>query len=88
MRQRTGNRITWSVVLLVLALHGGAVQAQQNYMPRMDQDPSLNNLVHPEGYETATTGTLGRVTQVGDGPVDMILIAGAGFGGEVFQAFR
>lgn len=87
MKERTGNRTTWWAVLLMLALHVGAVQAQQTYPPRMDQDPSLNNLVHPEGYKTAPAGTLGRVTRVGDGPVDMILIAGAGFGGEVFQAF-
>lgn len=48
---------------------------------RTDQDSSINNLIHPEGYETCTLGELGRVTKVGNGPVDMILVAGAGLGG-------
>lgn len=54
---------------------------------RYDQDPSLNNLVHRKGYKTCKLGDLGRVTKVGNGKQDMILIAGAGFGGDVFDGF-
>ncbi len=54
---------------------------------RFDQDPTINNLLHHEGYETTTLGDLGRVTKVGRGPVDMILIAGSGFGGDIFDVF-
>ena len=72
--------------LSTLLLLGSAVsvQAQQ---ARYDQDPKLNNLVHDEGYVTAPLGTLGRVTEMGSGDRDMILIAGAGFGGEIYESF-
>ncbi len=51
------------------------------------QDPSLNQLVHPEGYKTAQLGTLGRAELVGHGPCDVVLIPGFGHGGEVFREF-
>ncbi|MEE9128908.1 MAG: hypothetical protein V3T84_02740 [Phycisphaerales bacterium] len=54
---------------------------------RYDQDPNLNNLVHPDGYEPCALGELGRVTQIGSGPRDMILIAGGGFGGDIYNTF-
>ncbi len=73
--------------LLLLACTLSTAQAQQTIQPQMVQDPTLNNLVHPEGYQTAEPGTLGRVTRVGDGPRDMVLVAGAGFGGEIFDGF-
>ncbi|HSF14273.1 MAG TPA: alpha/beta hydrolase [Vicinamibacteria bacterium] len=53
----------------------------------MAQDPSLNNLVHPEGYETAPLGTFGHVEKQGTGPVPMVLIPGGGFGWSVFEPF-
>ena len=54
---------------------------------RFDQDPKLNNLVHREGYATSALGELGRVTKVGNGSQEMILIAGAGFGGDIYDNF-
>jgi len=59
----------------------------QDVMPRMDQDSSLNNLVHPPETETCEFGELGRVDKVGSGSRSMILIAGSGFGGNVFDGF-
>ncbi|MEW5701302.1 MAG: alpha/beta fold hydrolase, partial [Candidatus Zixiibacteriota bacterium] len=53
----------------------------------MAQDSSLDNLVDPPGYRTATPGELGGVIRRGSGPVTMILIPGAGFGADVFQEF-
>lgn len=53
---------------------------------QMDQDPNLNNLVHAAGYETCQPGTLDAVEEVGTGKRTMILIAGAGFGGNVFKS--
>lgn len=53
----------------------------------MEQDPSLDNLVHPAGYETAPAGTFGRVEKRGHGSVPMVLIAGGGFSGDVFAPF-
>ncbi len=60
------------------------VHAQQR---RMDQDPSLNNLVHAKGYVPCELGTLGCVTKVGTGSQDMILIAGAGFDGDIYNQY-
>jgi pimeloyl-ACP methyl ester carboxylesterase len=76
--------------MLLAAMLPAAVSelpAQQTCQPRMEQDQTLDNLVHPAGYATAEPGTLGGVLRVGDGPVDMVLIAGAGFGGEIFEGF-
>ncbi|MCZ6713422.1 MAG: alpha/beta fold hydrolase [Deltaproteobacteria bacterium] len=88
---RESNQLhPWRVMLLLgAALLAGAsgLAAQQTGLARLEQDPGLNNLVHPEGYETAEPGTLGGVIRRGDGPVDMVLIAGAGFGAEVFEGF-
>ncbi|HSR50452.1 MAG TPA: alpha/beta hydrolase [Acidobacteriota bacterium] len=53
----------------------------------MEQDPSLNNLVHPEGYAAAEPGTFGHVEKRGQGAQPMILIPGGGFGWEVFESF-
>ena len=72
------NLKTCGSILLLLAGTLSAVHAQQTCQPQMVQDPTLDNLAHPEGYETADPGTLGRVTRVGDGPRDMVLVAGAG----------
>lgn len=51
------------------------------------QDPSLNNLVLPEGYKTSTLGDLGDVKKIGSGKETMILIPGWGFGAEVYHNF-
>lgn len=53
----------------------------------MAQDPSLNNLAHPRGYEVAAPGSLGSIRTVGTGSRHMILIPGLGFGGDVFDDF-
>ena len=91
MRERKPNRRNRVRVMLLAAavLVAGVSElgAQQTCQPRMEQDPEINNLVHPEGYRAAEPGTLGRVIRSGDGPLDMVLIAGAGFGGEVFEGF-
>lgn len=62
---------------------GPAATAQRRAMA---QDSSLNNLVHPAGYQTAASA-LGRVRKVGHGPRSMVLIPGLGFGGDVFDEF-
>lgn len=77
-----------ALVLSLLFLVGSpALRAQQTCQARMEQDPTLNNLVHAEGYQAAEPGALGRVTRVGNGPRHLVLIAGAGFGGEIFASF-
>lgn len=53
----------------------------------MVQDPSLDNLVLPKGYETAPPDTFGHVEKRGTGPVPMVLIPGGGFGWKVFEPF-
>lgn len=65
----------------------GVARAQDQRERSMAQDPSLDNLVHPEGYETAPPGTFGRVEKRGTGPIPMVLIAGGGFGWSVFEPF-
>ncbi|NKB88499.1 MAG: alpha/beta fold hydrolase [Acidobacteria bacterium] len=72
------------VVTVVCLIACSSAAAQER---RMDQDPSLNNLQHAADYETAALGELGRVLKVGDGPRSMVLIAGAGFGGEIWERF-
>ena len=71
------------LILVTLLVVVSSMQAQQTCQPRMEQDPSLNNLVHPEGYETAEPGALGQVIRRGTGAQQMVLIAGAGFGAEI-----
>jgi pimeloyl-ACP methyl ester carboxylesterase len=52
---------------------------------RFRQDPSRDNLVHPEGYRPAPRNTLGNIVRHGEGPVPLVLVAGLGFGGRVFD---
>jgi pimeloyl-ACP methyl ester carboxylesterase len=52
-----------------------------------EQDSTLNNLVHPTGYDAAPVGTLGGIVRRGSGPIDVVLIPGWGFGADVFDAF-
>ncbi len=67
--------------LLLLFVHHGFAQN-----PSL-QDSSLNNLIHPAGYQTCTIGELGDVKKTGKGKQAMILIPGLGFGGDVFGDF-
>ena len=67
-----------SVLLLTLDL-----KAQRS----MEQDPSLNNLVHDPDYITDPSPSLGSYRQFGNGPTDMILIAGMGFDESIFDDF-
>ena len=67
---------------LALTLSVRAAVAQ----PAAAQDPSLNNLVHDAGYETAEAGTLGAVER-GKGKVDAVLITGFGLGASAFEGF-
>ncbi|HXV77722.1 MAG TPA: alpha/beta fold hydrolase [Candidatus Polarisedimenticolaceae bacterium] len=78
-------RGTACVLLLLTAF--AAARAQQSCQPRMEQDPSRNNLVHPAGYEPAEPVSLGAVIRGGHGPTPVVLVPGAGFGGEVFAGF-
>ena len=61
--------------------------AQQACIRIMVQDSTLNNLVDPPGYKTATLGELGEVKKFGSGQQPMILLPGLGFGAEVFKEF-
>jgi pimeloyl-ACP methyl ester carboxylesterase len=53
----------------------------------MEQDPSLNNLVHGEGYRMGPPDGFGHVEKRGAGPIPLVLIPGGGFGWEVFESF-
>lgn len=76
----------WRVFIGGALLFAGAagMSAQEKCY---EQDPRLNNLVHPEGYVTGELGALGKVEKRGTGPRGMILVAGLGFSGEVFEKF-
>lgn len=75
------------IVMLIFLSQASFTQDNASQQPVMVQDSSLNNLVLPEGYQTAKLGELGHVEIIGNGSKDMILIAGLGFGWEVFQPF-
>jgi pimeloyl-[acyl-carrier protein] methyl ester esterase len=66
------------------ALVSVPVNGQQR---RMAQDSSLNNLRHPAGLATTPFGTLGAVRTVGSGPRTVVLLAGLGFGGGIWDEF-
>ena len=78
--RQLGGWLTFAIVFVFTI----DVTAQQR---RMDQDPRLNNLVHPPGYKTTKLGELGAVRKIGSGPKDMVLIAGLGFGNEIWDGF-
>ncbi len=85
MKMIRTTALAWvSLLALICANHAGA---QQTCTPRMEQDPDRNNLVHDPDYETVAPGTLGGVVRSGHGPLPMVLIAGGGFGAEVFAEF-
>lgn len=73
--------------MLVLAGLAAASPLRSGQERSMTQDPTLNNLVHPKGYETAPPNTFGHVEKRGTGPVPMVLIPGGGFSWSVFEPF-
>jgi pimeloyl-ACP methyl ester carboxylesterase len=50
------------------------------------QDSSLNNLVHPAGYETCDLGAVGDVQMSGHGPQTLVLLPGWGLDASVFAS--
>ena len=79
---RTGAILFVLFCFVVLTSASGSAQERV-----FEQDDTLNNLVHAEGYTTAPLGTLGRVERRGSGARAMVLIPGLGFGGGVFEEF-
>jgi len=73
---------TTLTLLALLTLHCFAY-AQRS----MEQDSTLNNLVHEEGYQTDPTPSLGSFKKLGRGDQSMILIPGLGFGEDIFNDF-
>jgi pimeloyl-ACP methyl ester carboxylesterase len=74
------------VLLLGVILLNSLVQISAQ-TPSLAQDPKLNNLVHPTGYQTAANDSLGAVVSQGTGSRHMILIPGLGFSGGIYDDF-
>ena len=72
---------TYTIILSVLLCT--SLTAQRS----MEQDSSLNNLVHAEDYQTDPTPSLGSFKKMGKGKKDMILIPGLGFDENIFNDF-
>lgn len=81
------NRMLITIGVSVWLTYASVAIGQAPVQPRMEQDASLDNLAHAQGTETCQFGELGDVTKAGTGSQPMILIAGAGFGGDVFETF-
>lgn len=79
----TMRRAMCAVATLTVCL--GAVSSTVAQSPI--SDPGIDNLRHPPNTSTAPLGTLGRVDRQGTGPVPMILLPGAAFGGSVWKDF-
>jgi hypothetical protein len=86
--QTSKNAIPFLLALLAVCLVSvpPAIAEETECTIRMDQDPNLDNLVHRPGYEAGVLGELGRVRKSGSGSRAVILVAGAGFGGDVFES--
>ena len=69
---------------LIVMLCPCAVFAQSGMT---QQDSTLNNLEHPQGYLAASLGNLGEVVRRGTGPVDVVIIPGWGFSARDFEGF-
>lgn len=83
-----GRRVLAGIMLISGITVGGVAFAQENQCkPRMEQDPSRNNLAHAPGYMTGDPDRPGRVTKVGTGSQPMVLVAGMGFGSDIFDSF-
>jgi pimeloyl-ACP methyl ester carboxylesterase len=78
------RRIRASLATALLALGATTLHAQSAVF---EQDSTLDNLRHAPGYATAPLGTLGQVVRRGSGPIDVVIIAGWGFGAEDFERF-
>lgn len=70
-------------VTLMFAPSAGA----QSGLPDGIVDPARNNFQHPDGTTTAELGALGGVKMLGSGPIDLILLPGPAFSGEVWKSF-
>lgn len=84
------HRSLLTTAIAILAVAGGSVTnaySQQTCVRIMKQDSTLNNLADPPGYRAGELGQLGKVKRVGSQGPPMILIPGAGFGGDVFDEF-
>lgn len=87
------------IVVVLMALDGAPAAAVQDaaarapvgeFRPptpaeRFRQDPVRNNLVHPEGYRPGAPNTFGRVDRRDGGATALVLVAGLGFDGRVFD---
>lgn len=76
------------IVLLAtgtLTCWGTRLRAQLPAWARLDT--TRNNLAHASGYRTVPLGSLGQVVRRGSGSQDVVLIAGWGFGRDVFESF-
>jgi len=71
-------------ILVALLLTPGTSFGQKRLM---EQDSTLNNLVHLPGAKTIPLGELGDWKKTGNGPRIMLIIPGAGFGGQIFDEF-
>jgi pimeloyl-ACP methyl ester carboxylesterase len=69
--------------LLLLALPGSASAQTRT----MKQDSTLNNLALPPGYKTNRPGDIPQYHKAGSGEKNLILIAGLGFDGSIFDDF-
>ncbi|MEE8155357.1 MAG: alpha/beta hydrolase [Phycisphaerales bacterium] len=78
---RTGSSVISSAAIALVTAPG----------PAQDTDPpapaQINNYQHPADTETTPLGTLGHIEKRGNGPVDLILLPGAGFGWSVWETF-
>jgi pimeloyl-ACP methyl ester carboxylesterase len=81
-RPRWGLPVDARALMFALALCSAVTRAQVK-----TSDPAINQLIHPEGTQTSPLGELGRVDKSGTGPIPMILIPGAAFGGSVWKDF-
>src|SRR5204862_2224286 len=76
---RNGGLIFW--VSASLVTRAGAQSGA------MAQDSLLDNLQHDAAYRPARLGTLGQVVRKGSGSLDVLIIAGWGFGASAFEEF-
>lgn len=81
---RTGT----AVLLLAVATVASLARPLSAQLPEWATlDTTRNNLVHAKGYRTAELGALGQVVRRGSGSRDVVLVAGWGFGADVFESF-
>lgn len=72
------------LALTICAFLTSGVLAQKR---SLEQDSSLNNLIHSESTKTSAIGDLGQVLKIGSGEKKMIFIPGLGFGTETYREF-